>query len=832
MREMLHKMVQWVFGIPAEAQAGVDAWSLRLAGMPHNLWLLMGLILAVGLLIWLTLRSYIREGQASRRAKLTLAALRVAVVCIVALLTLQPTAALRYSRPLAGDVVVLIDDSLSMRWADRYADAAERQALAAYLGVTDDQLDGPQRLTRSEIVKQAIGLQARQLAQVATDQRVVAYRFSSSGDRSSYIAPITLDAEGMKRLETRGFETNLGRAVREALDRLEGRRIAAVVVVSDGQNTAASAANRLAAARDLLTERKIPVWSVAVGDPTPPRNILVAQLQGPGEVRKNSTASFTVLLTHRFYGGTQVSVELQRAPVGRDDWETVASADGVTLATGEDGDEASGMQEVVLRAEATEVGQFTYRAVVPPRPDEMLVTDNQATTTVRVSDEKVAVLLVAGDAGWEYQFLRNYLIKHPEHYKVSTWQQNADAAFNQEASTGMRLTALPMSREELFKYDVIILYDPRYVPGSLDGQMIGLLDEFVGRHHGGLCYIVGHKFTDTNLMGGGPFDAVNKLLPVVLGRATGGLSAQLRAARTAYVPEVTAEGADHPLLQLADTPDENRRLLGSLPGVYRSHAVTRLKTLASSLLVSGDPSRQTYDGQREPLIAIQYYGKGRVLYHGFDTTWRWRAVDDTKLYQKYWANALDILAAGRLQKKRSLITPGGQTFDAGTEIRVRVEAYNRDYTPMEGKTFTVAVASVDGQSAVDCVLQGVRGGFYEGTFLADRTGTFEIRPKGSTTGQADWLEEDVATRRIEVILPEEEFRRPEADFQTLRQLCGDESRFLRVHELDQLPNRLAATRQMQVTESLYPVWNSWASLAVLGSLLLTEWTLRKMRHMV
>jgi len=94
------------------------------------------------------------------------------------------------------------------------------------------------------------------------------------------------------------------------------------------------------------------------------------------------------------------------------------------------------------------------------------------------------------------------------------------------------------------------------------------------------------------------------------------------------------------------------------------------------------------------------------------------------------------------------------------------------------------------------------------------------------------LEDDVAPKRIEVRLPEEEFKRPEANYQMLKELAEEESRFLRIWEIDQLDRRVPPDRLTASQEKQYPIWNKMAVLVLLGVLLLAEWTFRKLKNMV
>ena len=877
MNDLLEKLL----GVTPGDLAGADEWTVRLIGVPENIWLLLAMLAAAAVLVVLTVRSYRREGDAPRRAKTLLTALRLTALAVLFLLLLQPAVVLRHKKTVYSTVVVLVDDSLSMRWADRYADESERMALAALLKIEPERLAGADRPTRLDAVKRALTREGGALARLAQDHPITLVRFSTAspgketytqtlaqtpptrpdGDRrsasekpsnaapakpaapaaaSASPAPLPPEiAAALAKLDAGGFETNLGRAVREALEKVEGRRVAALVVVSDGRNTAASANGRLTAAAELARARGIPIYAVAVGDPQPPKNILIAQLQGPGEVRKGATATMTAVLATRGYGGTAVTVNLARAPAGSDRWEDTGIAETVTLAGDAAAEGATAaapaggeLQEVRLRVPMNETGAFVYRAAVKPRDDEILTTDNEATAPVKVSDEKVSVLLISGDAGWEFQYLRNYLVRHGEHFKVSTWQQNADADFNQEASTGMKRQRLPRTREDLFQYDAVILYDPRNISGEFDATFVEMLEEFVSRHHGGLAYMAGNKFTDSNLIAGGPFDALAGLLPVTLERDVAPLALRiLQGQRVAWPVAATPAGLDHPLMQMEPDAAENERLWRLLPGIYWSHAVGRLKTLATALAVSGDPGRQTTDGRPEPLLAVQYYGKGRVLYLGFDGTWRWRYLRNAAYYDRFWSNAVDFLAAGRLEKKRILITAGGTVFDAGSDIRVRVEAYTRDFSPLEGKAFTVRLVNRDTSEATEHALEAVKPGIFEGILPAARTGKFDLVPKADAAGAADWTDADVAAKPLEVRLPEEEFRRPEADRAALADLADDPSRFLRLAEIDRLADRIPPAKLVTVTEVPRTLWNTLAALVIVGTLLLVEWALRKAYNM-
>src|SRR5690606_23210291 len=91
---------------------------------------------------------------------------------------------------------------------------------------------------------------------------------------------------------------------------------------------------------------------------------------------------------------------------------------------------------------------------------------------------------------------------------------------------------------------------------------------------------------------------------------------------TGFDLELTPLAQETPSMQLGSTPAESAELWRQLPPFYWFVAAEKLKPAARVLATH--PTARTRDGAPVPLIAMQYVGSGRVLYHGVDATWRWR----------------------------------------------------------------------------------------------------------------------------------------------------------------------------------------------------------------
>jgi hypothetical protein len=844
----MNRIYEWLFGMSASDVAGAHDWSLRFTGMPENAATLLAAFALLGVLAWLTIRNYRRESAASKLVRTSIAAIRVATLVVLFFVFLQPALMVRFERVQTSAAVVLIDDSLSMQWKDRYSDEKRSAALAKLLGIKEERLVGDDRIARTEAVRRALSREGGALARLAEKHPLILHRFGkTSGDSSTYVeslgeteagtaAPRVLETvnKGLARLNSDGQHTDLARALREVLNTHEGRRLAAVIVVSDGRNTTAGA-SRLAGAAQVASQRGVPVFSVAVGDPVPPGNVAVTQLLGPREARAASRISFTALVTHRSLPKRTAQVKLLRSRPGQEGWEDTGVAAEVTVGgeqpPAKDGarGEQGAIQEVVLETEAPAVGVYVYKAQIQPLREDSISGDNEATAVVRVTDQKTKVLLVGGSASWEFQGVRSFLLRSKEHYAVSVWQQNADARFNQDASAGMRRASLPTTIEELAAYDVVILCDPRPAPGSMDERFVGLLDQFVSKHQGGLFYLAGNKFSGKTLARDGEFASLTAMLPIVPATDQGG-SLQGDDRQGAPIT-LTPDGQAHPIFKLKADARENLETWQRLPGVFRRHKVADVKSLATSLAVRGDANLMPGERQ-ETIMAAQHYGRGNVLYAGFDGTWRWRSLDKAAHYEKFWANAMEFLGSGRLEKKRIVVTTPAEVFDSGTEIEARVEAYTRDMNPMDAKGLILDVRSLESGDITKHPLRRERAGLYVGSIRLDRVGAYELDVKTDDKGASDWTPDDVAARRIGVRLPQAEFWKPEADYDALRALATNADGFLHLDEVDALADRIPEGKTTAIMDVAHALWSTKFMLILLGLLLLTELTLRKWFNMM
>ena len=134
------------------------------------------------------------------------------------------------------------------------------------------------------------------------------------------------------------------------------------------------------------------------------------------------------------------------------------------------------------------------------------------------------------------------------------------------------------------------------------------------------------------------------LLPVVSepGLFRTDVTAKL-SAFNAWKLEITPEGHADPIFQFSEKPEENDRILAALPGMFWHYPVTRAKAGATVLARHADPRMRNEYGNHV-LLATQLVGPGRSFFVGFDSTYRWRYLDE-QTFDGFWARMID--RAGR-----------------------------------------------------------------------------------------------------------------------------------------------------------------------------------------
>lgn len=795
-----------------------------------------------------------------RVMRLILAGIRAAVLLALAGVLLGPALAVSLRQQIQPYVLVMLDESASMSIQDRYVEDAAVRPVAAAMGRSPEAIRSEQP-RRAAIVNYLLTRQDNQfIRQLAEKGHVVMMSFSGkvarrravrvdapAGTQEGNGAPASADGSASAAepkgprpaapLEVltlpeqpAGQGTNLAQAIREGLKAVSGE-VAAIVVLTDGQHTVPYDDVRDAARA--AGQQHVPVFPVGVGDASRPRNIEVAEVIADDPAWRGDPLEVRAVLRHFGMERARVTVELTVEPIsesGTAGTATVVERRPLTLEADAAGEPATAsesvaQQTVTFKYTPQQAGQYRFTARVPPLPEEQDETDNQETARVQVLSEKARVLLVAGSPSWDYRFV-HAVLRRDKSIDLSCWLQSMDPDMPQEGTT--RIESLPRSEADLFKYDLIMLFDPN--PLEFNEAWIEALKTFLGKHGGGLLYVAGPQHA-VQFLGGFRTRGLRSLLPVELPDDLSSLEVQsmLEANARGWPMRPIPANLDQPIMAFETDLRANLQRWERMPPVYWSFPAIRAKPAARVLLEHTDPATRRGEYNR-PLLVAGQFGPGRVLYLGFTSSWRWRRLGhDTDYFNKFWVQTVRFLVEGRLLKgkRRGHIEIPGEEFVVGDQITVRAELYDRSYQELTTPTVTARIRG-DGGRSTSVELKAIEGkrGRYEGTLTAASVGFNEltISLEGDQPGQTA----DVS-RRFRVRVPDVERKQTRLNKPLLvevAELSG--GKYADVHQIDAIP--AAITREPVTTVvpgKPIELWSTDRLLYVLVLLLTIEWALRK-----
>ena len=638
MDEFLRWLAAWR-GIEVEDGAELQFEFANFPSGGLGLLVLLGCALAILLIAFV----YRRDGHnLSTWQRAVLATLRVLAVLAAIALLLEPNlvSVKREVRP--GHVILLVDGSQSMT----HYDAWRRDTVAAdadgwrRLGVAD-----PAAVPRFDLVKALLAHgDGEVVRKLAAKNQAQLYEFASGLEPLPVIAPPPPKAGeappaqepaprvDVAALQADGRSTNLGGALRTALDRSRNAEIAAVVLLSDGRRNAGPQGAEVVR---LLNQRKVPhTFVLGVGDPSETQMVAIGRFETPEKVFQRDPFSIKASVVEQGYEPMSVAVRLVREDA-QGTRETVRSQQ---VEVGGAKTEAA-VEWTDLTVDTP--GRYVYHfEITPPNGEVAMPERHVRTSPVEVLGERLRLLLLAGSAGHEFQILRQLMMRDKT-IDVSCWQQNADARFRQEGDEGVRLEHLPVTPEELDVFDVVVLIDPN--AEKLTPEFCKLLAEHVTEGGCGLWWVCGEKFSLDAMRQQASTWPLAELLPVVpdiqyAERKTIGFGVAFARPWPWHLTAEGESGIGAKITRIGASRDESLQLWSRLTPHYFWFPVLRLKPVATAIAEFTNPERK-HGGSGMPLIALQNVGAGRVLFSATDETYRWRASSEDA-YNRFWVNGV------------------------------------------------------------------------------------------------------------------------------------------------------------------------------------------------
>ena len=525
------------------------------------------------------------------------------------------------------------------------------------------------------------------------------FSFSSTTDRIDTVGTLSFG----------GTQTHLGQALTRAHEELGGVPLSALVVVSDGADTAD---DPLAEALLPLQAAGVPVFTVGLGREEYSRDIQLSRVETPRSVLKGAALVVDVVVAQTGYEGQTVSLQVE------DEGRIVADQE-VTLP--DDGEPTT----VRVRFTASDAGPRLFSFRIAPEPDEMVTQNNVRHALIVVEDKRERILYFEGEPRWEVKFLRR-AVADDENLQLAVLQRTADNKFMpivEDAEDGEALLGgFPRTREELFRFRALIL-------GSIEAShftpdQLRMISDFVSERGGGLLMLGGHRAYAEGGYAGTP---VADVLPVVLDERDGDGEGDFF--RETDV-RTTRAGATHPSTQIADTEEASAARWLELPPITLVNEIHEVKPGATTLLTSRDESLV--------VLAFQRYGAGKSLAFPVQDTWIWQMhadipVDD-QTHEILWRRLLRWLVDGVPDQVVADVPKDHVELDEPVTLKAEVD--DASYEEINTSQVSAWITDPDDQLVeVQLDWTADRDGEYAASFTPSKEGLYEVRIEATTAGE-------------------------------------------------------------------------------------------------
>ena len=838
-------------------------WRLIFSGTQSTGWTIsVCLAVTLAVVLFLMLRRY-EARLVSRSVGWTLMTLRILVLIVLLITMMQPVLTRSWDEDTRSRLVVGFDVSDSMETADSHATPAEMLRWAQALGMlgndsTDELLN--QWLADYESGKQPDwGQGDADLGQIR--KRHVEGVFSELGEmaRTEFVRRLlkskpnnllerlsdTLDTDlqvfgadaqaipseqlqqllDSDRAELKPGATDAIGMLGDSIGDEDGAQIQAIVLFSDGRQTVSVDAS---AEASRLGSLGIPVYTVPIGSIRSPRDLSVAAVQVPQSVFLKDNAQVQVTMVSGGFVGDEISVRLERDGVEVDRRTVTVSADTF---------------EVEFEIATDEAGTYGYSVATDVQQGELRDDNNSREFTVSVVDNKARVMLVEGDARWEFRYLKSALDRDKQ-VELST------VLFRQPYLQLLNRTFLDAElppenefSEKLAEMDLLIIGD---VESSLLPETVWQAVEKAIADDGLTLLIVpGHRHMPHQYSS----PILSKLLPVTNTR-------QREAERlkrsipdsppSAFRLAPSPEARDLTLFDIVGPDDEDQDMtLSALPG--HPWACTGTPKPIASVWARVELDGVEVNPEDMAAVVHQYYGFGQVVWFGIDSTWRWRRRAGDRWHHRFWGQlvrwaAQNKSSAGNDQVRMTLSDILIDEFES-SDVSVR---WNPNLVPqLEGATVEVLVqpeqqnkdplddAGAPGEAVEPeprrVQLEPLEGSpeRFSGRLTGLKPGTYDVqlnvedsRLQLDTPIESELIVQKKLSTELANINCNREF------LQQLATLSGGE--MLEPWQVSDLPDILRPEDTSENIVQEKTLWDHWLLLLLFFVLLTAEWIIRKM----
>lgn len=744
----------------------------------------------------------------------SLIALRVTAAIALLLTMMRPALISTDNRPTASTLVVAIDQSRSMTLASGESPGTSRPPGST--GNADTRWDQQLRVLKSLSDRFDSIDESLDLSLVSYDENAAPQASGPANEMS-----IWLQRLGDQLPD--GNLTDLSAPLRSATNASSTNPLAGIVLMSDGTQTAyqnKDSRNAISptAAADLIGTIGVPLWTVALGPSTQgatTRDVAITALPETYRMFSGNETEISFTVDARGYANKAISIALTWVnPKG----ETTPAA---TRTVTPNSNEESTPMRIPLVAPAP--GRYQLVAQANPPAGETDATNNRQIAFVRVQSGGGRILYIEGTPRLEQMFLRRSVRRFPDMELTYRWIPR---------DTSKRWPIDLAGDLQPGRFDIIILGDLH--SAALGKKQLEQIAESVAEGTA-LVTLGGERAYGPGGYGDSPLAQV---LPIRMDASA------VQPAGTVFIRRV-ADAKPTPL------PGQVSNPTALIP--KRNHPITTITTTTTNWSTLPDtlganrwlgaktaPGVQVLldDEQKQPMLVVGEFGRGRVASLAFDSTWTWWRGGASEFHRRFWRQLMLWLLSR----------------EDTNETDIQIEMTQRRFLASEGSEFTASLASAANKPPIKLVAE-IRTEQGEFSSIPTNTATQTIgeqttsRLSGST---ADTLPPGIHTLQVrtEGLSPElsetitfqitddtRELTATLTDHSQLQRLAGATAasggQSFRADQVDELFDRIAERqrRAERVVIDKYRLGDDptsgWILFALFAGALSTEWYLRR-----
>lgn len=628
-----------------------------------------------------------------------------------------------------------------------------------------------------------------------------------SGGRAEKIwQPTTRDSALPPALpKPAGDTTDLATGIKTIAGGNEKEQRGAIVLFSDGQHNEGDSPLEVA---KVLGGRQMPVFTVGFGSQVRPRDLAIIKTETPDAVFYQDRIRGQVVLKDDVPTGMPFTVTIKDGDKVL--WEEKFLSENKQLRRIPFDFPVKELVEGRLGIKKTADVDITgvpleLKVSVSAVEGDRELSNNEGTVRFRAVTQKRKILLLDGRPRWESRYLRNLFDRDEQ------WEMNSVIAGANIGETGFqrgdKAGAFPSDPAMLAPYDLIIFGE---VPRAVwkEGELQWIKD-FVAQRGGAIIFIDGARgrfkeYADS---------PIAPLFPVEWKSAgvRDGIAKLVLTDRAAALAPFT----------LAPDRAQNATLWSSLLPPHWLADATVLP--GAETLIEADVK-----GQRMPAVVFRPFGAGKVLYQGFDDSWRWRYEVADQHHVKYWNQVANWVAELPFAVRDKFISldAGAITYQPGDSADLRVRLRDGEGKPVTNASVD-AVLYREGKrvAAIRLTADENAGGLYHGRTAALEPGAYEVGIESAAIEARD------AKARTEFKVEAREtgeLTMLNLNEDLLRQMSSASGgQYLREEHIDKLAGLLAPMSQGKVIETDTVLWQSYWWFMPLILLLTVEWIIRK-----